>query len=506
MDFNKLKYNIRLYRAIAHNQHLQLRRHPMFEKNMAMKVFSYISLAMWAAYLMFFGVLFANILDGGTIEAFDMIDGGMIFFLAIDFFFRFAFQETPAQDIKPYKLLPVKTSFLINMFLLRSGMMAYNLVWGFFFVPFALFAVVKFYGFIGMASYLFGWWLMFVLNGYIYLIFRTLVNRYWPIFAIPVALWGLLIYFGIFHDETSQWLFYGTLWLGRWFATCNPLYILLFIVAVVPLFWLNSVVQRASVYREISKTEVVAKVKSTEWKFLDRYGVIGEYIKLEIRSTMRNLVVRKQFVTGVICQLMLSGLFAFSDVYDGMPFMRIYICVYNFACLSVMTLTSVMCAEGNYIDGLMSRRESIYSLLQAKYYFNCILMLLPFLISLLPMVEGKITFEQALACLFFTSGGVMPFLFQLAVYNRDAIKLNEKLTKAGRSTTAQMIFSLAALFVPMLIMYLLMTLLDERSSAWITMLIGIAGTLTHRLWLRNIYNRFMQRRHKNMDSFRESRL
>ena len=49
----------------------------------------------------------------------------------------------------------------------------------------------------------------------------------------------------------------------------------------------------------------------------------------------------------------------------------------QFAILPVMTLGQVMCFEGNYLDGLMSRKESIYNLLRAKYYLNCLILLIP---------------------------------------------------------------------------------------------------------------------------------
>ena len=35
----------------------------------------------------------------------------------------------------------------------------------------------------------------------------------------------------------------------------------------------------------------------------------------------------------------------------------------------VVILTQIMSFEGNYIDGLMTRKESIFNLLKAKYYF-----------------------------------------------------------------------------------------------------------------------------------------
>ena len=251
--------------------------------------------------------------------------------------------------------------------------------------------------------------------------------------------------------------------------------------------------------------KMVRQVRTNNMMFLDKLGVKGEYLKLELKSTMRNLVVRKQFLSGVICMLMLCVLFSFTDVYEGVPFMRIFICVYCFTCLGVMTLTTIMCAEGNYMDGLMVRKETVLSLLKAKYYFHCLILIVPFLFSLMPILEGKITWLMALGCMFFTSGAVFPFIFQLAVYNDSTIHLNEKLTRAGRDTKVQMLMSAAALFLPMMVMYVLVDLFDDQIASAVMMSLGLIGTVLHPLWLRNIYKRFMEHRYQNLDGFRNSR-
>lgn len=477
----------------------------MFEKNRAMKIFGYFFIAFWAVYMMVIGVSMFYAFDGSALEAFDWIDGGMIYFLVLDFLSRFGMQETPAQNIKQYKLLNIPTNFLLNTFLLRMGLQLYNLFWAFFFVPFGILAIIHFYGIVGFFGFLLGWWIMFVVNSYWYLLWRTLMNRNYFTIIIPVILFAAAIYFGIFFDSDNQWLFQGTIRLMRGFIQWNPISWLIAFGMAVPLFIVNHHLQKAAIYVEISKTEVVKKVETNNMLFLDKFGIIGEYLKLEMKSTMRNLVVRKQFITGCLLMLMLCGLFSFTDVYDNMPFMRIFICVYCFSCLGVMTLTTIMCAEGNYIDALMVRKETVYSLLKAKYYFHCIILIVPLLFSLLPIFEGKFTFSMALGCMFFASGAVFPFIFQLAAYNDSAIHLNEKLTKAGRDTKTQMIMSFAALFLPMFFMYALVELLGDDIASYVMIIIGITGTLLHPLWIRNIYNRFMAKRYKIMDGFRNSR-
>lgn len=477
----------------------------MFEKNMAMKVFGYIFVAFWAAYLVMLGITIFYAFDDTALEAFDWIDGGMIWFLILDFLTRFAMQETPAQNIKQYKLCDIPNSFLLHTFLFRMGLQPYNLFWAFFFIPFGWLAIPQFYGVVGFVGFILGWWLMFVLNSYWYLFWRTLINRNYLFFILPLLIYAAFAYFGIFYDEDHQWLFQGNILLMRGFCQWNVLSWLFIVVFIIPLYIINYRLQKVAIYVEIAKTEMVKQVKTNNMTFLDKFGIIGEYLKLELKSMVRNLVVRKQFITGALCMLMLCGLFSFSDVYADMPFMRIFICVYCFTCLGVMTLTTVMCAEGNYIDGLMVRKETVLSLLKAKYYFQCMVLIVPFLFSLMPIMEGKITWLMALGCMFFTSGAVFPFIFQLAVYNDSTIHLNEKLTKAGRDTKVQMIMSGIALFLPMLLMYILVQSFNDEVAAISMLTIGVIGTVLHPLWLRNIYNRFMKRRYRNMDGFRNSR-
>lgn len=490
----------KLYKLIKQNQQLQEKRHPMLEKSKAMKVFTFIMVAFFAAYLMVFGCVFGGLASDHP--TYNFINKGMLIFLVIDFFSRFMMQETPAQELKPYKLLPIREKSLIEIFLVRIGLKAYNLFFLCFFVPFALFTILPSnYSLSGVVGYCVMVWLLFVMNAYWYLFWRSLINQKILWILAPVVIYAALIYFGMVYDD----------WLTDIFkyamhdAVCwKPLPFIGTLVVTAILFFINLFCQMKFIYKEIAKVEKVVQVKSREMSFLNRFGIVGEYLKLEIKSVQRNMVVKKQFVLGVFASVMLSALTAFTPAYDT-PFMKIFVCMYCFACCGVISLTSIMCVEGNYIDCLMSRKESILSLLKAKYYFQLVLMILPLLIMLMPIISGKISVIEALACLSFASGVICPFLFQLAVYNNTTVHLNNVLTKSGQSSKMQMIFSLMAMFVPMILMYLCITLLGNTIGSVIILLIGVAGTLFSPKWLRNIYERFMKRRYDNMANFRATR-
>lgn len=495
----------RLYKLISQNQKISARRHPLMEQNSAMKFVVFLILGFWAIYLMCLGVAVSLAFRGSSREAFDWLDGGMVYILVADFFLRFTFQETPAQEIKPYKLLPIPQRLLLHVFLVRIGFRPYNLFGMFFLIPFALFSVVGFWGFTGLVTYLAGWILMFVANSYWYLLWRTLILRQLLYALCPLAIYAGLIYFGLYFDDGNPWLFNACALLGRGFCQGDIASYAVPVAVVVLLFPINYKMQERSVYLEIAKSEQTSHVRPTMMGWLGWLGIIGEFIKLEVKSTMRNKTVRKSFLFGVVYMLVFCNVFAFTDLYDEIPFMRTFIFVYSFSCLGTMTLTNILCVEGNYMDLLMSRKESILSLLKAKYYFNCLLLLIPMLFTIMPIVQQKVLVIEALAYAMFTMGCVFPFLFQLAVYNTSTMPMNNKITQTNRSTKTQLIYSTVALSAPLLLMYLLVVVFSTEVASGIMLVFGLGGFIANPLWLRNIYQRLMARRYKNLEKFRQSR-
>ena len=259
------------------------------------------------------------------------------------------------------------------------------------------------------------------------------------------------------------------------------------------------------IYNELSKKEDTKIKHVSEYKFLDKYGEVGEYIRLEIKLIIRNKTVKTQFRMGLIVMLGFSFALAFTDVYDG-SYMTSFICLYNYAVLPIMTLGQVMSFEGNYIDGLMSRKESIFNLLRAKYYLTTLIILVPFLIMMFPIAKGKITLLAAIAYLIFVVGFVFFMLLQLAVYNTRTLPLNSNLMKSNKSSNwIQGLVTGGAFMLPLLIDKLLSALLPEEVAHTILIVIGFGFIVTHNHWIKNIYKRFMKRRYQNMEEFRASR-
>ena len=493
----------KLYRLICQNADLKESRHPMLDKNRFMKFLMAFMWLYYAAILLFMGVVMAMGMKHSYngVSAFHVFDGGLLYLLITDFWVRFILQETPAQHAQPYALLPIRRSFLMNVYLTRSGLAWGNLYWGFMLVPFALIAIAVPLGWSQTLGWLLGWWLLIVANGYTYIFCRALIMKHIAWLLLPIALHGGLLAFMLVPDKNPldmpcTLLMYGFL---KW-------ELLPFIIAgclIAFFYWANYRLQMGMVYDEVGKKEDKALKHVTQLNSLNRFGTLGEYLKLEVKQRMRNRSVRLAFLYGLCAMLLFSIIMYFSDVYDN-SFMRSFICLYNYIVLGMMTLITIMCYEGNYIDGLMSHRESILQLLRAKYYFNILLLLIPPIILLPLMIIGKMSVWMNIGYFFFTAGVLYPCFFQMAVYNNNTLPMNAKLT-GKQGTTSQNIISLIVLFLPLGFERAASILLGDPWGYVLLASLGIIGIATHQYWIRNVYQRFMARRYKNMEGFRASR-
>ena len=494
-----------LFLELRRHGKLADKRHPMYDKNKFGRVFMYAMGVFWAGYLVFFGSMFAFAFDGESREPYHLINGALIIFLALDFLMRFPFQKTPTQEIKPYLLLPIRRTRLIDCLLLRSGLHSFNLIWLFFFVPFAILCVARFYGVAGVVTYSIGVWLLMVMNNYWFLLCRTLMNeRVWWV-ALPLIVYGA-IGCALFIPDDSP-LFDWSVTLGEGFITGGVLSFLLVLAAIALLWFINRRVMAGLVYNELNKVEdTTVKVrKVSEYKFLDRYGEIGEYIRLELKMMLRNKICKTSLRTIVLLVLAFSALLSFTEAYDSTG-MKDFILIYNYVIFGIMFLLTIMGYEGNYIDGLMSRKESIYSLLRAKYTLYSLAILIPFVLMTPAMVMGKLTVLSCVAWGLFTAGPIYFGLFQMAVYNTRTVDLNTKLTtRQNGGTGLQGIITAAVIGVPLLLNVLFKALWGETVTHVILIVLGAGFILTSRLWIKNVYHRFMKRRYKNLEGFRDSR-
>lgn len=504
MNRLQLFKELRLHRRLAEKRALN------YEQNKGAKIATYIGLAFGFLYFIFIAIMLslaANSMQ--SITPMEFIFAVMPFFLVVDFAIRFVAQQTPAQLIKPYVLLPISRYACIDTFIATSMLNTGNLIWFGLFLPYALMSLIYAYPIWITIEFLFICWVLILIDTQWYLIAKTKITDSQLWWLLPIAIYAvmaapILLKLGKSQGWDDFFDLYATI--GTAVENGSPLPLLIMAALLILLIYINRRMQYSHVWRELARVEVTKLRSVSRLSFLDRFGQIGEYLKLEIKSIIRNKNPRKTFISGAVTVCVFVALISFTDLYDG-DLSANFWCVYCYVLLGTMNVIKVMGPEGNYIDGLMVHKENILSLLHAKYIFNCVMLIFPFLLMLPAVFAGKWSLLMLISYGVFTAGFQMAVLFQMAVYNKQTIPLNEKfIDKSGAQTNyTQLVASAIAFAAPVFFVSILQNLTSENTSYVIMLAIGLVFVLTSRLWLRNIYNRLMRRRYVNMESFRASR-
>jgi len=496
---------LQLLRTLRHHISLSQKRSLAYEQNRASKIMMYVGSGFVILYLIFLAVMFAMIAnDSESTTAYELMYSLAPFILAADFGFRFMAQQTPSQLVKPYILLPISKYTCVECFVVSSILSPNNLLWMAMLAPYAFMTILFSEGLLPMLGFLLGWWLLIVINSQWYMMARTLINDHMWWWILPVAVYAIifspwyLFKFNTFLD------FYGQLGVGTTFF--HPLTYLGLLALLVAMVLINRRMQFHYVYEELTSAKTTKLHNVSQFNYLERFGEVGEYLKLEIKSILRNKNIRKGFISSVVIVTIFSLLLSFTDIYDD-NFNSNFLAFYNFGIFGLMGLSRIMSSEGNYIDGLMVHKENIISLLKAKYYFYVVMLFLPFFLMIPTVVQGKCSLLMLISIFFFTAGIEFFLLMQTAIYNKQTMPLNTKFISKGSVETNywQIIISIVVLFVPVVIIVALLALFERNTAYLIMMAIGIAFMLTNSLWIRNIYNRLMKRRYENMESFRATR-
>ncbi len=511
---------LELFKTLRRHRKLAEQRSVDLEKNKAAKwVFQFL-MALVVIYLLLFAIIFALIAnESRTLSSIEFICCLIPGIFILDFLVRFMAQQTPSQMVKPYVLLPIPKYTCVDFFIAGQMFSTNNLIWFVMLIPYCVMSVLFSFGLWECLYILLFFWLLELCISQSYLIVRTLINDtlLWWLMPIGVVLVSLIpgadfskteylmSDFAKFYDLGDVFRFYGRIGTGIEEHSILPFAGILLLLLL--LLTVNRRIQYSHIMSELSREEKTVKVSGkNRTAFLDKLGTVGMFLSLEIKTTMRNKNPRKSFVMAISIVVLFSLIIIFTDVYDN-PLMANFWCLYNYTIFGAMTLVKIMCSEGNYIDGLMVRKENIFQILRAKYIFNCVVLLLPLALMMPVVATGKWSFLMVFSYGVFTAGFQFFLLFQLAVSNRRAMPLNTRfISKSNMEDSKwQILVEMFCLIVPVALVSVFQFALGD-TLAYVTMLlVGIAFIATHKLWLRNIYNRFMRNRYLNMEGFRASR-
>ena len=494
---NGLKQFLILFRTAIRGR----RRNTAGKRSTAGRAASITGTVFTCLLLAFFGTSIGTLAqsEGPTI-----IFGFMPFILFADFAMRFALQQSVI-DMKPFLLLPTRRHIVATSLLLASLADGYSLAWLCLFVPYAATALAASgCGLPAAVGIVLACAVVMVANNLWYLFVRLLVTISAAWWWLPAAIYSLALIAGISgsHAAASSHTLVN---IGRDFGF-TPQSVTLY-ATLSAVLWLAdcALLMRTARADETHKSK--RRAPGNTIALTGHRSLTSEYIKLEIKSIMRNRAMKRNFVQGLLFMAIIATALPALMSHEGYVTTLPFWCMYCFLYFDMTMLVRVMEPEGNYIDLLMTRKESIFTLLEAKYCFYCAVLLLPLAAMIPAVVTGRMPWLFVVACLLTTTGTAHFVLFQLAASNNRTMQLDGKADgKPKRNSTRQTIYAMTVLAVPLTAMTLLSSAFGNAAACWTMIALGTALTVTHRLWLGNVYRRMMKRKYENIESFCATRI
>lgn len=506
-----------LLRLINKQRRLRIRRDPAFEQGKLIKFFiAIIGIAVIGEALFIGTSLGVALRESTSLEPYYIMNRCLLIVLFLNWGIRFFMQKLPTQEILPYATLPIKRSHLIDCLLIRSSKAPINWFFISYMLPFALMAVIPNWGVLGVCRYMFGLSLLYVANGYWYILCSTLVKEHLAWIVLPILVYGGII--GTEFIPGHYTLSYATMYLGQGFIAGWSWSYLVALALITVLYFANRRVSLRIALKETgyTKSKEEKTVHSKELPYLNRLGDLGMWLQLEIKLLRRNKMPRTNAMRIIGMGLLLICMFfleastsngSSKGMYNTHNFMGWLFIVQFLGGGMYIVLTNVFGFEGNYMDGLMAKRESIYKLLMSKYYLAASCSILPSLVLTILVYAGDIGWMQLIAMTLFYSAVPSMVMIQNASINKRAIPLNAKLTAGAKAETnlKQLICTLGLLPLVTMGPYYAYSFCPIWLINSLLVCMRILALLSAPIWLRWTYANVLKNKYENLEGFRATR-
>jgi len=423
--------------------------------------------------------------------------GIILIYFMFEFISRTQLQELPTLKVQPYLQLPIKRNSIVQYLAITSIISAFNLIPILLFMPFiAKVIAVKAGGGVAWA-YVVSILGLIIFNNYLALYIKRKANlNGWILIAVTALLVFVCLGDFLWHIYSIRELSYH--FFGHLFN-----YQVLALVPVlmgVLMYYINFLYLKDNLYlEELSKK--ASKKSSTEYPFLDRFGITGDLVANEIKLIIRNK--RPNSAIKVSCMFLFYGLLVYNKpsmhndyaiILIGMLMSGIFIINYGQFMFSW---------QAAHFDGLLVSKLNFEEFLKAKYLLFTIVSTITFILTTPYAYFGwRILLVQFIMYLW-NVGVSTTIILYTANYNSKRIDLSKSASFNWEGAGATQWLLAFPLFITPFIIYLPLNLLGFPNIGLAC--VGVTGLLfilTRNFWVGLLKNNFYKRKYTIAEGFR----
>lgn len=292
------------------------------------------------------------------IDPLPFISKFLVYWLIVDLFLRYFFQQMPTQNIKPFLTMNIKKSTLVNYMISKTFLSFFS--WGGLFIYLPLLGILLYndYSVLGGFSWVFA---VIILSFSINLINILLNGKDLAVWIIGgfLVLAGGLDYYNIIALSSASEKFF-MLFYNHWYAVAIPIVIfgLLYTFCrkfIYDNFYLDKGLEMK---QEVGKTENI--------QFLNKYGVLGTFINNDIRMIKRSKAAKSIALGSFL--FLFYGLLLFSSPAYKTAYMQLFMGLFVTGGFLFLFGQKVPSFDSSYYPLMMTLNVPYKEYLKAKWW------------------------------------------------------------------------------------------------------------------------------------------
>ena len=471
-------------------------------QEIAVKIFlTFLGLYILASCLVLgfalFPILADHIADRSPLSA---VNSFLLLWVLSELFMRFFLQTLPTLNIKPLMVQPVKRNTVIHYVLIKSMFSFYNLPALLVFVPFALSCVKN--GLLsptGASAWLTGIvGLLLVINFANFLLkkkFADNIRQFVPYLLVALAL-ALLEYFSVFSITAAT---------GRVIdrVSDHPWLALVPVLLATALYAWNYRILKNKFYLDASLQSKVSEARTLNLGWLDRFGPLAPFIRLDIKLLWRNKRPKTALYMAVM-MLAYGLIFYTNDAYAGMPAWRIFLGIFMTGIFMINFGQFIPAWDSSYYPLMMSQNIPVKGYLRSKAALMYLSVLILFLGTLPYAYFGFEIVVAHLVAAIYNAGINIPVLLFAGSFNKKRIDLEKSVFMNYQGTgAAQWLVGIPVMLVPVLIWYAAYKLAGTTTAHLLLAALGITGLLFNSPILDFITRAYRERKYQALNGFKQ---
>lgn len=477
---------------LIQNYFISIKRSPSFDAKIFGKILAVIGFGYLSANLIFIGFFLDRIFliikpDNLPFDTFCRV---FMFIWVADFIIKFFLKSNEQVDIQPYLTLPIKLKKVFSLMFIKELLSKWNFIWALTLTPFFF---KTFYLTNGLSSTI-----LLIVIVYLTSIINSFILRFIDIITLHKSflyyplplLFAICVGYLAFRIAIAPNL---TINVNLLFSNYKIWIYIVILLVFTCLYVLFIKYSKREIYS--LQTGKNNNTSSIEFNWFNLFSTNGEIIKLCFKE-----ITRSQLKRNLISAILFLIFILFFNS-EASYINRLLSSILPLLIIGGVFGEFTFVAESMFFDKLMTVPSNIPYLILIIKYLICLFIFAIFTILSIVFTLNKISILFWISIFFFEGGIMLFFIFQNAVYNKHRMDMLGSLRKLSNFNLHSFI-STACLTLIIGIVFLLYLLVNESTSLYFMLILGILFTFTSPLWLRNIYNRFLKQKYQNMNGFR----